>query len=81
MSTVIFIEWSQMEAASHYSLLVKKQGSTGENQELTVYGESMILTDLSPDSTYCFTVTAVYTGDSGAESEPVCVQTGQGFSQ
>ncbi|XP_047445276.1 mucin-4-like [Mugil cephalus] len=82
MSTVIFIEWSQAEAASHYSLLVKKQGSTGERQELTVYGESIILTDLSPDSNYCFTVTAIYAqADSGAESEPVCVQTGQGFSQ
>ncbi|XP_069013286.1 fibronectin type III domain-containing protein 7-like [Embiotoca jacksoni] len=81
MSTVVFIEWSQVEGASHYNLAIRKQGSSSEDQELTVYGESIIVTDLSPNSTYCFAASAVYSADSGPESEPVCVPTGQGLPQ
>nr|XP_046264816.1 mucin-4-like [Scatophagus argus] len=75
MSTVIFAEWSQVEAASHYSLVIRKQGSSIETQELMVYGESIILTELSPNSTYCLSVLARNSASSGPESEPVCVQT------
>ncbi|KAM4552488.1 fibronectin-like isoform 2-T2 [Odontesthes bonariensis] len=79
--TVIFLEWSPMEDATYYNLLIRKQGSLSDTQELMVYGESMIVTDLSPNSTYCLTVLAFYTAASGPESEPVCVQTGQGVPQ
>ncbi|XP_044075214.1 uncharacterized protein LOC122886733 [Siniperca chuatsi] len=77
--TVVFVEWSRVDAASHYSLVIRKQGSSSEPQELSVYGESIFLTDLSPDSTYCFSVSARTA--SGPQSEPVCVQTGQGLPQ
>lgn len=79
MSSVIFLEWSQVDAASHYSLVIRKQvtsESRSEPQELTVYGESVILDDLSPNSTYCLSVSARTSATIGPESEPVCVQTG-----
>ena len=81
MSTVIFVEWSQVDAASHYSVVIRLQGSSNKSQELTVYGESVILTDLSPSSTYCFSVLARNAATSGPESEPLCVQTGEGLDQ
>jgi len=81
MPTVIFLEWSPVEDATYYNLLIRKQGGFGDTQELMVYGESIIVTDLSPNSTYCLTVLAFYTAASGPESEPVCVQTGQGVPQ
>lgn len=80
MSSVIFLEWSQVDAASHYSLVIRKQVTPegrSEPQELTVYGESVILDDLSPNSTYCLSVTARTSAARGPESEPVCVQIGQ----
>lgn len=80
--TFIVAEWSQVDAASYYSLVIRKQGSSSEPQELTVYGESIILTDeLSPSSTYCLSVSARNSATGGPESEPVCVQTGQGLPQ
>ncbi|XP_071348392.1 LOW QUALITY PROTEIN: pneumococcal serine-rich repeat protein-like [Trachinotus anak] len=81
MSTVIFVEWSQVEATSYYTLLIKKQDRSSNPQELTVYGENIILTDLSPNSNYCFSVSASNSAASGPESEPVCVQTGAGLPQ
>ncbi|KAM9349923.1 fibronectin [Symphorus nematophorus] len=77
MSTVIFLEWSEVSGASSYNLVKSKQGSSSECEELTVYGESTILTDLSKSSTYCFTVEARNSTTSGPQSEPVCVQTGK----
>lgn len=80
MSSVIFLEWSQVDAASHYNLVIRKQvtsESKSEPQEMTVYGESVILDDLSPKSTYCLSVAARTSAASGPESEPVCVQIGQ----
>lgn len=79
-STVIFLEWSQVDAASHYSLVIRKQDNSeagSEPQELTVYGENVILDDLSPKSTYCLSVSARNSATSGPESEPVCVQTAE----
>uniref|UniRef100_A0A3B4UWS1 Fibronectin type-III domain-containing protein n=1 Tax=Seriola dumerili TaxID=41447 RepID=A0A3B4UWS1_SERDU len=81
MSTVIFVEWSQVDAASHYSLVIKKQDRSSKPQELTVYGENIILTDMSPNSTYCFSVSASNAAASGPESEPVCVQIRAGLPQ
>ncbi|XP_021178304.2 fibronectin type III domain-containing protein 7 [Fundulus heteroclitus] len=82
LPTIVFLQWSPVEDASFYSLLVRKQGSSDDSQELTVYGESVILSDLSPDSAYCFSVSASNAADvSGPESEPVCVQTGRGTTQ
>ncbi len=75
--TVFLIEWSEVEAASHYYLFIRKQGDTSESQEMMVYSDNIILTDLSPNSTYCFSVAARNSASSGPESEPVCVQTGQ----
>ncbi|KAK5919428.1 hypothetical protein CgunFtcFv8_023324 [Champsocephalus gunnari] len=81
LPTVIFLEWSPVEAASQYSLLIRKQDSSRESEEITVQGESIILTDLIPNSAYCFSVSAEYAATSGPESEPVCVQTAQDLSQ
>ncbi|XP_033993889.1 receptor-type tyrosine-protein phosphatase beta-like isoform X2 [Trematomus bernacchii] len=81
LPTVIFLEWSPVEAASQYSLLIRKQDSSRESEEITVQGESIILTDLIPNSAYCFSVSAEYTATSGPQSEPVCVQTAQELSQ
>ncbi|TMS09781.1 Fibronectin type III domain-containing protein 7 [Larimichthys crocea] len=77
MGTMTLAEWSQVDAASHYSLIIKQQGSSSTPQELIVYGERMIFTDLSPNTIYCLTVSAMNLDTSGPESEPVCVQTGQ----
>lgn len=77
-ATVIFIEWSQVDAASHYTLVIRKQGSS-RKRELTVEAESIILNDLSPNCTYCFSVSARNSHTSGPESEPVCAQTEQGL--
>ncbi|KAM7379233.1 hypothetical protein PAMP_004798 [Pampus punctatissimus] len=77
MMSTVFIHWSQVDTASHYILVIRPQGTSQESQELVVYGESIILTDLSPTSTYCFFVSARNVATSGPESEPVCVQTGQ----
>ncbi|XP_018532382.1 mucin-4 isoform X2 [Lates calcarifer] len=80
MSTAVFVEWSQVDDASYYSLIITKQDGSSEPQEEMVYGESIIVPDLSPDSTYCFSVSASISATSGPESEPVCVQTGQGLA-
>lgn len=87
VSTVVFLKWSQLEGATHYSLVLRKQGSPGpegpegQTQELMVYGEEVILSDLSPNSTYCLSLSAIYSEPplltSGPESETVCVKTGQ----
>ncbi|XP_065810044.1 receptor-type tyrosine-protein phosphatase beta-like [Labrus bergylta] len=78
-STAYFIEWSEVQAASYYSLLIRKQGSSSGPQELTVYGERIFVDDLSPNSAYCFTLSAQNSATSGPESEPACVHTGQGL--
>ncbi|KAM3604918.1 uncharacterized protein V6R79_017981 [Siganus canaliculatus] len=72
--TVVFAEWSQVDGASHYSLIITKQGSVSE--DLTVYGNSIIVDDLIQDSAYCLYVQAWSSDSSGPQSEPVCVQTG-----
>ncbi|XP_023191873.1 uncharacterized protein LOC111608990 [Xiphophorus maculatus] len=75
--SILFLQWSPVEGASFYNLLIRNQGSSADDQELTVYGESIIVSELSPDSAYCLSVLAVIADVSGPESEPVCVQTGQ----
>lgn len=80
VSTVAFLQWSQVKAASHYNLVVRKQGHPqvdSEAAELTVYGEEVILDDLEPNSIYCVTVSAQNASASGPESHPVCILTGQ----
>ncbi|MED6260228.1 hypothetical protein ATANTOWER_008551, partial [Ataeniobius toweri] len=79
--TIVFLQWSPVKNASFYRLLIRKQGSSDDNQALTVYGERIILSDLSPNSAYCFSILAVKADVIGPESEPVCVQTGQGLTQ
>ncbi|KAA8587295.1 hypothetical protein FQN60_016157, partial [Etheostoma spectabile] len=80
-STGIFVGWSQIETATHYSLMIRKQGSSSEPEEMRVYGESIVLTDLSPDSIYCVWVSARNSATSGPQSEPVCVHLGEGLPQ
>ncbi|XP_032422074.1 uncharacterized protein LOC116722071 [Xiphophorus hellerii] len=75
--SILFLQWSPVEGASFYNLLIRNQGSSADDQELTVYGESIIVSELSPDSAYCLSVLAVIADVSGPESEPVCVQIGQ----
>ncbi|XP_061587413.1 fibronectin type III domain-containing protein 7-like [Cololabis saira] len=81
MSTVVFLEWSSMKDAVYYNLMIRRQGSSEEDQELTVYGESMILSDLNPNATYCLSVLAIYAARSGPESSPACVQTAPKLSE
>ncbi|XP_054624499.1 uncharacterized protein LOC129177418 [Dunckerocampus dactyliophorus] len=75
-STVIAAEWSQVDSAIDYKLMITQQGIAEGPQELTVIGESIILVDLSLNSTYCLTVSARNNTNVGPESEPVCLQTG-----
>ncbi|XP_054602382.2 serine-rich adhesin for platelets [Nothobranchius furzeri] len=75
-ATVVYLQWPQEENATFYDLRVNKQGSSDGSQKFHVYGETIILSDLSPDSTYCFSILAVKGTMSGPESKPVCVQTG-----
>ncbi|XP_033507400.2 uncharacterized protein LOC117272533 [Epinephelus lanceolatus] len=79
VESVIVIEWSQVDDATHYNLVIRNQGSSSEHQEMTVYGERVLLTDLSLNSNYCFSVSAENSATSGPESEPVCVKQGRGF--
>lgn len=79
-STVAFLQWSEVKAASHYSLLIRKQGHPqvdSKPQKLTVYGEQVILDKLKPNSIYCVTVSAQSSSASGPESHPLCILTGQ----
>ncbi|XP_061652447.1 uncharacterized protein LOC133488520 [Phyllopteryx taeniolatus] len=78
-STVVVAEWAHDDAATEYKLLIMQQqgGSESPQEELTVLGQRVILTDLSPDSAYCLTVSARNGTDVGPESEPVCLETGQ----
>lgn len=80
VSTVAFLQWSEVKAASHYNLIVTEQGHPrvdSQPQELTVYGEEVILDDLKPNSIYCVTVSAQTSSASGPQSHPVCILTGQ----
>ncbi|XP_015242186.1 PREDICTED: uncharacterized protein LOC107092315 [Cyprinodon variegatus] len=77
----ISLRWSPVEDASFYNLLIWKPGSSKDNQQLTVFEESITLSDLSPNSAYCFSVLAVTAEKSGPESEPVCLQTDQLMTQ
>lgn len=80
VSTVAFLQWSQVKAAAYYNLVIWKQGPPqvdSERQVLTVYGEEVILDDLKANSIYCVTVSAQTSFASGPESHPVCILTGQ----
>lgn len=78
-STVAFLRWSQVKAASHYNLVIREQGHQPVDREprlLTVFGEEVIVDELKPNSIYCVTVSAQTSVASGAESHPVCILTG-----
>ncbi|KAM6948324.1 uncharacterized protein fndc7rs1 [Aplochiton taeniatus] len=74
--TVLLVEWSPVAGASQYSLMVGPQGNSLRAQILTVIGESTIITDLVPDSSYCLLVSAKTPAGHGPYSEPACVQMG-----
>nr|XP_019957336.1 PREDICTED: fibronectin-like [Paralichthys olivaceus] len=79
--TVVLVEWETVDDTSQYSLVRRKQDSSSPPEELIVYGGMILVTELSPNSNYCFTVSASSSVTSGPESEPVCVQTGSELSQ
>uniref|UniRef100_A0A674DRB0 Uncharacterized LOC115157442 n=1 Tax=Salmo trutta TaxID=8032 RepID=A0A674DRB0_SALTR len=76
---VLLVEWSPVKGAAYYTLVVREQSSrprhASRSQILTVYGESSIVTDLNPSSTYCLSVSAQTEASRGPYSEPVCVET------
>ncbi|XP_077412087.1 fibronectin type III domain-containing protein 7-like [Vanacampus margaritifer] len=77
------VEWPQDAAAAAaddvaYKLVITQLRCDSELAEvLTVIGQSYILTDLSPSSTYCLTVSTMNETVIGPESECVCFNTGQ----
>ncbi|XP_062337096.1 fibronectin type III domain-containing protein 7-like [Osmerus eperlanus] len=77
-STTLLVDWSSVPGAETYTLVVREQGVSGRPQVLTVYGESSILTDLRPASTYCVSVSAWGPAAPGPYSQPVCVELSPG---
>ena len=77
-STALLVDWSSVSGAETYTLVVREQGASGRPQVLTVYGESSILTDLRPSSTYCVSVSARGQAAAGPYSEPLCVELSPG---
>ncbi|CAL8367710.1 unnamed protein product, partial [Boreogadus saida] len=71
-STVLVVKWSPVRGVDFYSLVISQQNNT---QTLRVDGEKTMLTDLSPDSTYCVSVRAESSSTVGSYSKPQCVQT------
>ncbi|KAM9458117.1 fibronectin type III domain-containing protein 7-like [Salvelinus alpinus] len=75
----VLVEWSRVKGAAYYTLVVQEQSSrprhASRSHILTVYGESSIVTDLNPSSTYCLSVSAQTEASKGPYSEPVCVET------
>ncbi|CAL8324046.1 unnamed protein product [Arctogadus glacialis] len=71
-STVLVVKWSPVRGVDFYSLVISQQNNT---QTLRVDGEKTMLTDLSPDSTYCLSVRAESSSTVGSYSKPQCVQT------
>lgn len=73
-STFIYLEWFPADEDATYTVIIRKQGgpmADTEPQKLTVIGSKTFVMDLSPNSTYCLSVS---TGEE-PESEPVYVQT------
>ena len=71
-STVLVVKWPPVRGVDFYSLVISQQNNT---QTLRVDGEKTMLTDLSPDSTYCLSVRAESSSTVGSYSKPQCVQT------
>ncbi|KAK6311083.1 hypothetical protein J4Q44_G00191380 [Coregonus suidteri] len=76
---VLLVEWSPVKGAAYYTLVVREQSSRPRHasrpQILTVYGESSIVANLKPSSTYCLSASAHTEDREGPYSEPVCVET------
>ncbi|XP_077580840.1 uncharacterized protein LOC144201888 [Stigmatopora nigra] len=74
----IMANWTQVGNYTNYKLLIRQlQDKSESTQELTVLGESIILTDLSNDCFICITVAGKNDADVGLESDPVCLETEQ----
>lgn len=71
------VEWPKVEGATRYSVVITEQGVSDSVEEYDVQdGESIYLTDLSPDTLYCISVTAMTSDDtSGSVFAPICVRT------
>ncbi|KAL0966455.1 hypothetical protein UPYG_G00295500 [Umbra pygmaea] len=80
MPTNLLVEWSPVEGAAYYSLMIKEQRArprhASQPQIRTVYGNSIIVRDLKPSTTYCLSMSAQTDASQGPFSEPVCVETG-----
>ncbi|XP_019712180.1 receptor-type tyrosine-protein phosphatase beta-like [Hippocampus comes] len=79
-NSLVMAEWPQEDVANDtaYKLVISQQRANSESpQELIVLGQSYILTDLSPNSTYCLTVSAWSETNVGPASDSVCLETGQ----
>ncbi|XP_072525550.1 uncharacterized protein [Salminus brasiliensis] len=72
----LWLEWTRVEGAEFYSLLIREQSSSAEPVYMTVYGEASIISDLKPATTYCVSLSATTPSSSrGPYSESVCVRT------
>ncbi|KAL7851296.1 hypothetical protein AOLI_G00216520 [Acnodon oligacanthus] len=71
----VWLEWTHVEGAEFYSLLIREQSSSSKPVVMTVYGEASIIPELKPATTYCVSLSARNSYSSGPYSEPACVQT------
>ena len=68
-STTIVLEWDAVEGATEYAVYF-------EGEKLgTLAGTIAGIQDLEPETTYCFTVTAINEAGESAHSEEVCATT------
>ncbi|XP_036412774.1 mucin-5AC-like [Colossoma macropomum] len=71
----VWLEWTHVEGAEFYSLLIREQSSSSKPVVMTVYGETSIIPELKPATMYCISLSARNSYSSGPYSEPACVQT------
>uniref|UniRef100_A0AAR2JQD7 Fibronectin type-III domain-containing protein n=1 Tax=Pygocentrus nattereri TaxID=42514 RepID=A0AAR2JQD7_PYGNA len=71
----VWLEWTHVEGADFYSLLIREQSRSSKPVVMTVYGEASIIPELKPATMYCVSLSARNSYSSAPYSEPACVET------